>query len=154
MQLNSARATGRRAPGAYMPVPAMIVFALVAVASPAASAPAHLSEMPTGVWRNPKNTVHVQLGPCGPRLCGTVVWASDKAKADAAEGGTKRLVGTQLFRDFEAVGPGRWRGRFFVPDKNKTFSGRMQAVDANTIIGKGCLIGGLFCKSQWWKRVR
>lgn len=108
---------------------------------------------PLGVWSNPKNSVHVRLQPCGESVCGTVVWASEKAKAAAKRGGTESLVGTQLFREFQQVEPGAWKGRVYVPDMGRTFAGRITALDSRTIKGRGCLIGGLFCKSQTWKRI-
>ena len=42
----------------------------------------------------------------------------------------------------------------YVPDINKTFSGTVTVVNDNTLTGKGCLIGGIGCKSQTWTRVK
>src|SRR5438067_525501 len=36
-----------------------------------------------GVWRNPKDSVHVEIRPCGASACGYVVWAAAHAQADA-----------------------------------------------------------------------
>lgn len=116
----------------------------------AADAPASLQ---SGIWKNPKNSVHVELRPCGGNACGYVVWASEKAKADAREGGTKNLIGMQLLRDFKPHKDGVWRGKVFVPDLNATFSGSAQLLDERTMKAKGCLIGGLACKSQVWTRI-
>ena len=69
-------------------------------AAPAFAQGAASSGPLTGVWRNPKNSVHVEIKPCGAGACGYVVWANEKAKADAREGGTKDLIGLQLFRNF------------------------------------------------------
>ncbi len=104
-------------------------------------------------WRNPKDTVRIRLIPCGQeRVCGTVIWASDKAKADARKGGTENLVGLDLFREFRRVSPGHYKGRVFVPDMNRTFAGQMQ-IQGDSMIGKGCVLGGLFCKQQVWTRI-
>jgi uncharacterized protein (DUF2147 family) len=108
---------------------------------------------PSGIWRNPKNSVHVRMQACGENICGIVVWANAKAQADASEGGTPSLVGTQLFREFRQVSPGAWSGRVFIPDLGRTFSAKMKALDAKTIKGSGCLIGGFICKSQIWRRI-
>jgi len=75
------------------------------------------------VLRNPSNSVHVRIHPCGKTRCGTVVWANAKAKADSARGGTKSLVGTELFREFKEVSPKVWKGKVFVPDINKVLTG-------------------------------
>ena len=105
------------------------------------------------IWRNPQNSVHVSVHPCGSGMCGTVVWANDKAKADSARGGTTNLVGTQLFRDCHEVSPKLWKGKVFVPDLNGVFSGTGKIVDVNTIVARGCALGNIGCKSQTWIRI-
>ena len=78
-----------------------LTVALASLAGFAAiTAAAANTDRSVGLWRNPKNSVHVRSHPCGASMCGTVVWANDKAKADAARGGTATLVGSQLFRNF------------------------------------------------------
>ena len=119
-----------------------------------AAGPALARDQSFGVWRNPSNSVHVRAQPCGNRMCGVVIWANDKARADAARGGTAKLVGSTLFRDFVQEKPGVWRGRVFVPDINKTFSGTVSVLDPNRIEGKGCLVGRVGCKSQIWTRIQ
>lgn len=106
------------------------------------------------VLTNPSNSVHVRIHRCGESRCGTVVWANAKAKADSARGGTKKLVGTQLFREFQEVSPKVWKGKVFVPDLNKTLTGTGTVKDQDTILARGCLIAGIGCKSQTWTRVR
>jgi uncharacterized protein (DUF2147 family) len=104
-------------------------------------------------WRNPKDSVRIRFSPCGQdRMCGIVTWASDKAKADARRGGTQQLVGTNLFRNFERVAPGQYKGHVFVPDMNRTFSGHME-IKGDSMIGKGCVLAGLICKQQVWTRI-
>src|SRR6186997_219408 len=105
------------------------------------------------VLRNPSNSVHVRIHQCGKTRCGTVVWANAKAKADSLRGGTKNLVGTELFREFKEVSPKVWKGKVFVPDINKVFTGTGTIKDQNTVVARGCLIGSIGCKSQTWKRV-
>ncbi|MCL6679898.1 DUF2147 domain-containing protein [Sphingomonas sp. RG327] len=106
------------------------------------------------VLRNPSNSVHVRIHPCGKTRCGTVVWANDKAKADSARGGTPNLVGTELFREFREVSPKVWKGKVFVPDLNKVLTGTGTVQDENTVVARGCLFAGIGCKSQKWTRVR
>lgn len=106
-----------------------------------------------GVFRNPQNSVHVRIYTCGKGRCATVVWANDKAKADSARGGTKNLVGTELFRDFRQVSAKVWKGKVFVPDLNAVFSGTATVKDQDTIVARGCLFGNFGCKSQAWTRV-
>lgn len=107
-----------------------------------------------GTWQNPKGSVHVRAEPCGKQMCGVVVWANDKAKADARKGGTDPLVGSRLFQGFTQEKPGVWRGKVFVPDIGKTFSGTISVIDNDTLLGSGCLIGRIGCKSQRWTRLK
>ena len=125
---------------------------LAAIAVAASAVPAAANTPVAGLWRNPKNTVHVQLQPCGATMCGTVVWAAPKAQAKARKAGQK-LVGAQLFREFKPIAPNRWQGKVFVPDLNRTFSGTITATGPSRVVGKGCLIGGFFCKEQTWVKI-
>jgi uncharacterized protein (DUF2147 family) len=110
-------------------------------------------EAAIGTWRNLRNTMHIEIRHCGNSLCGTVVWASDQAIADARRGGTGDLIGTQVFRDFRQDSAGNWYGKVFVPDLNKTLSGTIVLVDRNTLKGSGCLVGRILCKSKILVRI-
>lgn len=126
-------------------IPALMALAM------AATSPAPASSV-EGIWHNPKNSVAVKTGACGDRLCGWVVRATNEAQADARDGGTAKLIGTALLRDYRRSGRGKWSGQIFVPDMGRTFGSTLMLVDANTISVKGCLIGGFLCKSQIWHR--
>jgi uncharacterized protein (DUF2147 family) len=104
-------------------------------------------------WRNPRNSVHIRAHRCGESLCGTISWASDKAQADARKKGVTNLVGTQIFRNFQPAGTGTWKGKVYVPDMGRTFSGTL-AFSGDTMVGKGCVAFGLLCKAQTWSRLR
>lgn len=127
--------------------------ALVVAAGLASSTTASAQGDPSihGVWRNPKNTVHVQIKPCAAGACGYVVWATDKAKADARAGGTTQLIGLQLLQDFSQDKKGLWRGKVFVPDLNRTFTGSAELAGPATMKAKGCFV--VLCKSQTWTRI-
>jgi len=132
--------------------PALVVLAALAGLSMAAPAFAEDAPFTYGVWRNPKNTVHVEIKPCGGgRACGNVIWANADAQEDARKGGTPNLIGLQLLRDFQLQKSGSWRGKVFVPDLNMTLTGTADFPNATTMKAKGCLL--LFCKSQTWRRV-
>lgn len=107
-----------------------------------------------GVWRNPKDNVRVEIRACGAAACGTVIWASAKAQAKAREAGTDNLVGTQVLKNLELdERRGVWRGKVFVPELNRAFSGVAEPVDTGRLRAKGCVIGGFLCKSQVWTKI-
>lgn len=129
---------------------ALPALAALMIAAPAASAPAPKWQ---GVWKNAANSVQIRTSPCGRGgLCGTVIWANAKAKADVAARGGK-LIGAQLFRNFEQVDANVWEGDVYVPDLDRTVSGTVTFRGANTLVGEGCLFGRLGCKAQVWTRV-
>ena len=105
-----------------------------------------------GRWKNPAGSVVVAIAACGDAWCGTVASASDQAKADARRGGTINLVGTQLMSGFKPAGPGKWRGRMFVPDINYSSRAELQLVGTDQLKVTGCMVGRMICKSQLWTR--
>lgn len=105
-------------------------------------------------WRNLHDTVHIRTHNCGESLCGAISWASEKATTDAQKSGVNQLVGTEVFRDFQTSGEGEWRGKVYVPDMKRSFSGTISFPDENTMIGRGCLVAGLLCKTSTWVRIR
>lgn len=126
-----------------------LAAALLAFATTASAADNDLF----GVWRNPKNSVHVDIRPCGVSACGYVIWASAKAQADARRGSGVELVGLQLLRDFAPAKDG-WRGKVFVPDHNLTLTGAARPLDPEHLEAKGCLVRNLLCKTQVWTRIQ
>ncbi len=132
---------------------ARIMLGLVALTSTTIGAAAGADDAAIGTWRNLHDTMHIEIHHCGESMCGKVVWAGEQAIADAKRGGTRDLIGTEIFRDFRRDAGGNWQGKVFVPDLNKTFSGTIVLVDRNTLKGSGCLVGHLLCKSKVLVRI-
>ena len=130
------------------------LLALTILASVAAwPSPARAEAPIEGRWTNPKGNVTVRIATCGDGYCATVIDATAKAKATAKKGGTSNLIGTQVMSDFRASGDGTYRGRAFDPKRNLRAPATIRMVGKSTLVVKGCLIGGLICKEQRWKKV-
>lgn len=108
---------------------------------------------PWGRWKNPFNSVHMEVSPCGELVCGKVVYATDKAKADAAKGGNPDFMGVNLLQDFKRTGNASWAGKVFVPDLNHRFNGELTLEEDDSLLVKGCAVGKVGCKHQVWTRV-
>ena len=127
------------------------LFALTAalIATPA------LAKAPVGTWQNPKGTVRVVFRDCGAggTICGRIVSASPEAQAkvDAAGGG--RLVGRDLFQQFQPSGRNQWAGGVLIPDIGQTVEGTITQTGPKTLVGEGCLFAGYGCKQQVWTRI-
>lgn len=104
-----------------------------------------------GTWTNPKRSVTVRIAPCGQNLCGKVVSASAKAKRDAAEGGTRNLIGTTILKNLRPAGTNRWKGQVFMPKANRN-AGANLSIRGNRLTVEGCVLG-IICKDQTWSRV-
>ncbi len=114
---------------------------------------AALPESPEGRWVNPARSVVMVIRPCGEMLCGTVEWASEKAKADALKG-TGELIGAELLSRVKKRPDGRWQGRLFVPDVNKRVHAKIELLDDQRLKVSGCALGRILCKSQVWTRTQ
>jgi uncharacterized protein (DUF2147 family) len=125
----------------------LAILALLPAASQAATVPIE------GRWQNPKDTVIIDVASCGEATwCGDVSWASPEAAADA-ESGTHSLVGTRLLTGLKSDGKGGYTGRVFLPKRKMHATANVRTAGADAIIVKGCLIAGLLCREQRWKRV-
>ena len=127
-----------------------LAFALLFLAAVPASAQASVE----GRWTNPKRSVVIEVGRCGAAWCGTVVWATAKAKANARKGGTENLIGTRILSGARPVGPNVYKGRGFVPRRNVHAPATIRQTGPNTMVVEGCALAGLLCKEQRWTRVR
>jgi uncharacterized protein (DUF2147 family) len=137
----------------------LLVSAVLLSATAAASAqadapdPSRAGAPWSGTWTNMNNTMHVRAARCGDAMCGTVVWADDKTKADIAEKG-RTLVGTQVFRNFRQTGPNEWKGQVYVPAIDKTITGKIQLTDGESITASACVFGFVGCETRHYKRIR
>jgi len=105
-----------------------------------------------GRWINPLGSVEVETAPCGEHLCGRISWASREALQDARDSGVPSLIGTELLRDYRETAAREWRGRVYVPDMGRTFYSTIDAKQPDILKISGCVLSGLVCRSQIWRR--
>jgi uncharacterized protein (DUF2147 family) len=132
---------------AWLAVMIILPFGVARSAAPDAFAPT------IGTWINPYNNVKVRTSDCGKNLCGWVIWANAEAEQEAREGGVQELVGAELLRDYHLARPGEWTGRVFVPDLGRTFYSTIRPISPDALQISGCILHGLICKSQVWRKV-
>src|SRR5688500_16491540 len=127
----------------------LLSLALLFVAAVPAAAQASVE----GRWTNPKRSVVIDVARCGRAWCGTVVWATPKAKANARKGGTENLIGTRILTGARPVGPNTYKGKGFVPRRNVHARATIRQTGPNTMVVEGCALAGLLCKEQRWTRI-
>jgi uncharacterized protein (DUF2147 family) len=124
----------------------MSALALAAALALQAPAPDQSIE---GIWRSPGGNSIMKIAPCGAGPCGTVAWASDRAKKDSSKT-TPQLVGTQLVTDLQQRPDGSWLGKLFIPDRNMRVTTKIQRVGPAQLKVSGCAAGKSLCKAAVW----
>lgn len=135
-------------------------FAIAAFALFAATADAASIE---GDWLTPKGGAKVHIAPCGPKLCGTVVWlktAFDKTGQPQKDANnpdpalrSRPVIGMQFLRGFEPAGSGHWnKGSIYDPGGGKTYDSKLGLKTDGTLKVEGCI--AVFCVAQIWTPAR
>ena len=112
------------------------------LAAPFFAAPAAASDI-VGVWLRDNGESKIRMAPCGGGVCGHISWMKTPGK----NGGH---VGQKVFYDMKPDGDG-WKGTAFNPEDGKTYTGKA-TISGQTMTTKGCVLGGLICKSASWTR--
>ena len=119
---------------------AAAIAALALVASPA------FAGDPSGTWLRDTGASKVKIGPCGGgAYCGSLVWLKPGVETPAK-------VGQRIFYDMKPDGSGGWAGSAFNPEDGKTYAGKA-SVSGSSMTTKGCVLGGMICKSVSWSRI-
>jgi len=127
----------------------LILAAVLSVGAGAAFA----ADPVEGVWKTKPddngNFGYVQIKPCGPAFCGTLIKAFD--------GSGKQIdspnVGKKIVWDMVAYPDGLYDdGKIWSPDRDKTYSSDMQ-LSGNSLSVRGCVLG--ICRDGGtWTRVK
>jgi uncharacterized protein (DUF2147 family) len=139
-------------------------FAAGALASVAVSQA--LAAEPFGTWLTEDKKAQIRLENCGGALCGKIVWLkepsdpetnkpkTDKNNADAGKQ-SRPLLGVPIVLAMKPSGtPDKWDGQVYNAEDGKTYSGSFTLTGANTADLKGCVMGGLICKTAAWTRTK
>ncbi|MFC3085655.1 DUF2147 domain-containing protein [Tabrizicola soli] len=106
-----------------------------------------------GVWQTRKddngNFGHVEIRPCGPAYCGTLVCAFDGAGEEIESPN----VGKRIVWDMVAYPDGLYDdGKIWSPDRDKTYGGDMMLA-GDSLKVRGCMLG--ICRDGGtWVRVK
>lgn len=96
------------------------------------------AEGPTGRWDRDDGLGGVRIAPCGEALCGRIVWLKEP-------NGPARIGELVLF-DMRRTAENLWSGSAHNPEDGRDYAGTMM-LDGERLITRGCVFGGLICKS-------
>lgn len=104
-----------------------------------------------GIWKTKPddngNFGHIQVKPCGPAFCGTLIKSFDKAGKPLKSDN----VGKRIIWDMVAKGNGAYGdGKVWSPDRDKTYNSKMQ-LSGNGLAVKGCVLGICRDGGTWTK---
>ena len=145
----------------FFHITAAIIAAAIALA--VISITPVLAADPFGTWLTGDKKGKVKIVNCGGALCGTLVWVqepidpetkqpkTDKHNVDASKQG-RPLLGIPIVLNMKPNGGEQWQGQVYNAEDGNTYSGSFAMTGANTAQLKGCVMGGLICKSQTWIR--
>ncbi|MBX2885936.1 MAG: DUF2147 domain-containing protein [Granulosicoccus sp.] len=114
-----------------------------------------------GVWRTPPaktgeyagGYVYVKIQACADSqnsICGVIVKAFDEQDRE----GNPPFIGKTMLMNLTKQGNNTWtKGKIWAPDVDKTYHSKLRLLDKNTLKVSGCILGGLFCRSQVWNRI-
>jgi uncharacterized protein (DUF2147 family) len=123
---------------------------------------AQAATVPEGVWSLPKGKATIRIASCGESVCATLVGLRkpldkqgrpkvDKRNPDRAKR-DRPVIGLSLLSGMTPSGEG-WKGTFYNPDDGETYAGTLAPAGDGTLKLKGCVLGGLLCKTQVLTRV-
>jgi uncharacterized protein (DUF2147 family) len=99
---------------------------------------------PTGIWTRSDGNSRIRIAPCGNALCGTITWLKDPNSSAAK-------VGQRVLYEMTPSGQNVWTGKAFNPADGRTYSGTM-TLSGNALTTRGCVLGGVICRSVNWTR--
>lgn len=123
------------------------VVATLALAGPALADPVE------GVWQTRPddngNFGHIQVAPCGDKICGVLIRAYDSAGKQVESPN----VGKNIIWDMVAKGDGAYGdGKIWAPDRDKTYKSKMQ-LSGDRLAVEGCVL--MICRDGGtWLRVK
>lgn len=118
-------------------VSAIALGGLIATSIPAAAA------SPNGTWLRSKTGGHIKVFNCGGGIGMKVIKSNVAAKR-----------GKQIMCGAKKSGSNKWKGNILNLDDGKTYTGIVTLTSANSLTLEGCVLGGLICKSDAWKRIK
>lgn len=119
-----------------------VLTAFSALMLTAAASHAQQSVDPSGVWLRDDGNARVRIAPCGRNICATNLWIRDTSKGEE--------TGDRLVMSLQPKSPDTLSGTAYDEKRERTYSITVQ-VSHNSLLTRGCILGGVLCKNVRWK---
>ena len=103
-----------------------------------------------GVWIDHTGQGAVEITPCGPNMCGSVVWLKDPLKKSKSG---RPICGAQILGDLQKRRNDTWdAGWIYNPEDEERFSAEIKLENESTLLVTGYLGIKLLGETFTWKR--
>jgi uncharacterized protein (DUF2147 family) len=99
---------------------------------------------PMGNWARGDGAAKVKVAPCGANICATNTWIK--------QGNGSEKAGDVLVMTLKPESTGSFKGTAFDPQRNMNFRMTLN-VKGDSMTTRGCVLGGIICKSVSWSRI-
>lgn len=106
---------------------------------------ARVDVTPAGLWNRDDGLGGVRIAACGDAYCGDVTWLKNPRGPGH--------VGQRVLFDLHKTAAATWSGSAFNPANGGTYAG-IVTLAGNHLTMRGCVLGGLLCKSLGMRRAR
>jgi uncharacterized protein (DUF2147 family) len=137
-------------------IAAMFSVCLAAAALAQPSTGAALEPSPVGEWEVENGLAHIRIVSCGTGLWGVISWTKgppgiDEHNPDPAKR-TRSMLGMPILINMQP-GDNQWDGEVYNAENGGTYTSNISLVSPDQLRIEGCVLGGLLCGGETWKRV-
>lgn len=108
-----------------------------------------------GRWRDSDGESEIAISRCGAALCGRIVWLKeprfDRFNPDETLR-TRSLLGMQVLSGFKPDAKSVLSGEGYNPADGKTYRTTLELTASDSLVVRGCVLGGLICDDDTWTR--
>jgi len=120
-----------------------ILAAALLLGGGAFAAPAPLAGGLIAAWNRDDGLGGITIQSCGDVICGHIAWLKEPRGPGH--------VGEQVLFDMRETAPNTWTGTAHNPEDEQDYAGTL-ILEGDHLFTKGCVFGGLICKSVTWTR--
>lgn len=99
---------------------------------------------PMGNWARGDGVAKVKVAPCGGNICATNTWIKPGTKSEK--------TGDVLVMTLKPEDQATFKGTAFDPQRKMNFRMTLN-VKGDSMTTRGCVLGGIVCKSVNWSRI-
>lgn len=123
-----------------------MVTGLLSQASLACAEETAQGASPAGVWLDERGRGAIEIGPCGDKLCGRLVWVKDHKEARSA-------CGLQIIGEVKQTDAAMWNGGWiYSPEMKSRFDVELKPIDATTLEVTGFAGSRELSETMIWRR--